>query len=297
MKVILLGCGYLGYNLYSLLKKDFDTQIWGIDSPYASYVKDFTEIDAFDPEALSKQDFRDAVIIDAIGLIANNAVSKDEALALETMQEKYAVMLRTLKEGGAHCFVYFSSGGTVYGSSLRPINETHMLHPMTLYARSKAAVEETIQESGINYLILRLSNPYGGYQVSGKKQGVIPILLRKAYQEEPFSMWIDGGSVRDYFYISDLAKAISLLIQKDIQEEIVNIGSGHGTSLDEVIAMVEKVSGKKLTIHHESADVPVVESIVLDISKLKQLTGYEPSVSMEEGIRLEDERIRKELGL
>lgn len=297
MRVIFFGCGYLGYNLYSLLKKDFNAEMWGIESPYTSMVDEFLEVNAFDPVELSKQDFKDAVIVDAIGLIANNATSDDEALALSTIQDKYASLLRVLREGGAKRFIYFSSGGTVYGSSLQPISEEHELHPQTLYARSKAAVEKTIQDSGMDYLILRLANPYGGYQVAGKRQGVIPILLRKAYLNEPFQMWIDGGSIRDYFYISDLAQAIRLLITEDVREEIVNIGSGIGTSLDSVIGMVEKVTGKKLVIQHQSADVPVVEAIVLDISKIRRLCGYEPSVSMEQGIRAEDARIRKELGI
>ncbi|MDY3233585.1 MAG: NAD-dependent epimerase/dehydratase family protein, partial [Erysipelotrichaceae bacterium] len=151
--------------------------------------------------------------------------------------------------------------------------------------------------SDLDYLILRLSNPYGGYQISGKRQGVIPILIRKAYQNDPFEMWIDGDSIRDYFYITDLAQAIRLLIQKEISREIINVGSGIGTSLNEVIHLVEETTGHQIHIVPKSSDVPVVKAIVLDISKLERLTGYQPSVSMQEGIAMENERIRGELGL
>lgn len=296
-RVIILGCGYLGYNLYALLRNTFPTEIWGIDSPYASKVLDFREVDAFNPDEMDALDFHDAVIIDAIGLVANNAVSENEEMALDGIAGNYRRLLRSLKKGGAKRFLFFSSGGTVYGNSLKPISEENILHPMTLYSRSKTREEEVIQESDLDYLILRLSNPYGGYQISGKRQGVIPILIRKAYQNDPFEMWIDGDSIRDYFYITDLAQAIRLLIQKEISREIINVGSGIGTSLNEVIHLTQEATGHPIRIVPKSSDVPVVRAIVLDISKLRRLTGYEPSVTMQQGIALENERIREELGL
>ncbi|MGN1388119.1 MAG: NAD-dependent epimerase/dehydratase family protein, partial [Bulleidia sp.] len=122
-------------------------------------------------------------------------------------------------------------------------------------------------------------------------------LIRKAYQNDPFEMWIDGDSIRDYFYITDLAQAIRLLIQKEISREIINVGSGIGTSLNEVIHLAEAATGHPIHIVPKSSDVPVVRAIVLDISKLERLTGYQPSVSMQEGIAMENERIRGELGL
>ena len=107
-------------------------------------------------------------------------------------------------------------------------------------------------------------------------------------------MWTDGGSIRDYIYIDDFARALRLLIAKDISCEIVNIASGQGTSLNEVIRTVEEATGRKVPIEHASSQVQVVEAIVLDIGKLKRLTGYEPTVSLNEGIRLETQRIEKE---
>ncbi len=297
MRVIILGCGYLGYNLYGLLKEHFDTELWGIESPYSPLVKDMVFVNAFDQMAMAKMDLKDAVVIDAIGLIANTASSDDEKEALDRIRMPYQCLIRSLKEGKAKRFVYFSSGGTIYGNTLRPISENDPVRPMSLYARSKAITEEMIMTSALPYLILRLSNPFGGYQESEKKQGVIPILIRKAFLNEPFEMYIDGSSVRDYFYITDLAQAITYLIESDVNNEIINIGSGEGTSLSEIIELVEEATGKKIDIVYRSSDVPTIQSIVLDISKLKGLTGYQPVVTLREGIKKETERIRKELKL
>lgn len=295
MKVIFLGAGYLGYNLCSLLEKEYDTSLWGIDSPYTPLAKSFCKVNAFDEEALSKLDFKDAVVVDTISLVSNDARSDDEETILENVKKKYEVLIHTLQKGQVKQFIFFSSGGTIYGSHNEKVREDSSVNPQTLYAKSKVMLEKLLQDSGINYLILRLSNPYGGYQIAGKRQGVIPILIRSALLDEPFHLWASSTSVRDYFYIDDLAKAISLLIQNHVQNEIVNVGSGIGSSLDEVIAIVEKETNKKIEITREDSNVPIVDSIVLDIDKLNQLTGYKPSVNLEAGIQLEINRIKEEI--
>jgi UDP-glucose 4-epimerase len=124
---------------------------------------------------------------------------------------------------------------------------------------------------------------------------VIPILVRKALLGEVFEMWTDGSSIRDYIYITDAAEAMALLIEKGISNTIVNIGSGIGTSLKDVISEVEVNTGRKIRMEYQKFEVPVVESTLLNIHKLKQLTGFEPEVSFHEGVRLEVERIKEEI--
>lgn len=297
MRVIILGCGYLGYNLYGLFKDRFDVELWGIESPYSDKAPEMVKVNAFDSEAMSHMDFKDAIVIDAIGLIANNATSGNEREALDGIRKLYHVLLQSLQQGGAKQFIYFSSGGTIYGNTLHPISERDPVRPMSLYAKSKETTEELIMKSEMPYLILRLSNPFGGYQIAEKKQGVIPILIRKAFLHEPFEMYIDGSSVRDYFYITDLAEAIAGLIEQDISNEIVNIGSGTGTSLNDIIHLVQEATSEQIDIVYRCSEMPVVQSIVLDIRKLERLTGFEPKVRLFDGIRKETERIRKEMNL
>ncbi|MBQ1468698.1 MAG: NAD-dependent epimerase/dehydratase family protein [Solobacterium sp.] len=294
MRLIFLGCGYLGYNLNIRLKEKYDAEMWGIDSPYVHLLDRFTEVDAFDPDALSKLDFRDAVLVDTVALVANNARTSDDEEALQEIERKYRALLNVLKEGGLKRFIYFSSGGTIYGDSEKAIAEDAPINPISLYARSKARVEKVIRESGVDYLILRLSNPFGGYQLTNKGQGVIPILINKALRDEVFEMWISGDSVRDYFYIDDLAKVIDGLIEHDISRETINVGSGVGTSLQEVIHGVEEAVGKTIRIERKSSDVHMVQSIILDTGKLFRLIGYVPDTSIEYGIREEVKRIMEE---
>ena len=294
MRVIILGCGYLGYNLYELLKQRFETELWGIESPYSPLVPEMINVNAFDPGAMAEQNLKDAVVIDAIGLIANNASAENEEEALNRLYIPYSRLITSLKLGGVSRFVFFSSGGTIYGNTDLPISEDHPIAPMSLYARSKAGIEDLIRKSDLPYLILRLSNPYGGYQIAEKKQGVIPILIRRALRNEPFEMYVSGDSVRDYFYISDLGQAVTGLLECGAVNDTVNVGSGQGTSLHEIIRLVQEATGETVSIIQKASEMPVVQSIVLNIEKLKRLTGYEPAVSLREGIAEETLRIKKE---
>ncbi len=295
MRVIFLGCGYLGHNLSRLMSDRFEVSVLSIPSPYTDRTDYFREVNVFDPEQLKKVDLKDAVVVDSTGLVPNNATSNDEDAMLEDLLEKYRNLLKVLKEGGASRFVYISSGGTIYGSGNRAFEETDEIHPVSLYARSKAMTEQLIRDFGMDYLIVRLANPFGGYQEPNKRQGVIPILVRKALLGEVFEMWTDGSSIRDYIYITDAAEAMALLIEKGISNTIVNIGSGIGTSLKDVISEVESNSGRKIRMEYQKFEVPVVESTLLNIDKLKQLTGFEPEVSFHEGVRLEVERVKEEI--
>lgn len=295
MKVIFLGGGYLGYNLCKLLENRFETELWGIDSPYTSLTNSFIKVNAFDEHAMSSLNFKDAIVVDTISLVSNDAKSEDEDTILENVRKKYEILIHTLQKGQVKQFIFFSSGGTIYGSHDDKVSELERVHPETLYAKSKVMLEKLLQDSGINYLILRLSNPYGGYQIAGKRQGVIPILIRSALLDEPFHLWASSKSVRDYFYIDDLANAIELLIKNDIHHEIINVGCGEGASLEQVIDIIEKATDKKIEITREDSNVPIVSSIVLNINKLQELTGYKPSVSLEKGIKYEIDRIKEEI--
>ena len=256
MRVIILGCGYLGYNLYELLKQRFETELWGIESPYSPLVPEMINVNAFDPGAMAEQNLKDAVVIDAIGLIANNASAENEEEALNRLYIPYSRLITSLKFGGVSRFVFFSSGGTIYGNTDLPISEDHPIAPMSLYARSKAGIEDLIRKSDLPYLILRLSNPYGGYQIAEKKQGVIPILIRRALRNEPFEMYVSGDSVRDYFYISDLGQAVTGLLECGAVNDTVNVGSGQGTSLNEIIRLVQEATGETVSIIQKASEMP-----------------------------------------
>ena len=105
-------------------------------------------------------------------------------------------------------------------------------------------------------------------------------------------MWASPYSSRDYLYIDDFAQALRLLLRRRIVNQIVNIGSQQATSLDQILGIIQRQTGLALAIRHIQSEVPLVDQIVLDIGKLRRLTGFEVRVSLEEGIAREISRIR-----
>lgn len=295
MKVIFLGCGYLGYNLSEALKNKQEVEVWGLDSPYASLSTCFRNVDVFNLDELSKYDLNDAIIVDTVSLVSNSATSDNDDLYLEKLKNKYNELFNYLKTRNINSYYFISSGGTVYGETNIPIKENHELLPKTLYAKSKVMLEECLKDSGLNYVILRLSNPYGGFQVTDKKQGVIPILIEKILKNEEFELWGESNTVRDYIYIDDLGQLFNKLIDHKIHNETINVGSGVGHSLKEVFDLVEKNTNKKINVKHVPSDVPIVKSIILDITKLLDLTKIDINTTLDEGIKKEVKRIQEEL--
>jgi UDP-glucose 4-epimerase len=294
MKIVILGCGYLGFNVNHILKNKYECEVWGLQSYYSSMIDNFKEIDVFNVEKLKDVDLTDRIIIDCVSLVSNT--EKDENI-LGIVKEKYQSLFDVLKEKNIKRYIMLSSGGTIYGDSYKPISETHKLNPKSVYARSKYILEEMIKESGLNYLILRPTNPYGGIFEPGKTQGVISILIRKSLLEETFNLWIEDESVRDYIYITDFVNAIYELIKHDVNNDVFNISSSEGKSLKEVIETVEKNTYKKINIVSTSIDIPKIHSIVLSNKKLIEMTDYKPKISFNHGVKKEVERIRKELNL
>ena len=137
--------------------------------------------------------------------------------------------------------VYFSSGGTVYGErkTLVPFVETDPKEPISYYGLSKQMIENSIlfehRVSNLDFVILRPSNPYGHGQSINGRQGLIAVALGKVLAGETMTIWGDANQVRDYIYIDDLSKVVVQLLKEDISCRTINIGSGKGYTVKEVL--------------------------------------------------------------
>ena len=187
-------------------------------------------------------------------------------------------------------FIYFSSGGTIYGNnSHEKFLETDLREPISYYGLSKQIIEDSIlfenRRANLRYLIIRPSNPFGPGQSLNGIQGLIAVAIGKIMANEPLVIWGDGSSVRDYIYIDDLVKMISEIIDKDIENEIINIGSGIGYSINDIISHLKNIVGEKLIVKYETSRSVDVTSVILDISKLQSLVKI-TNTPLEEGIKM-----------
>lgn len=186
--------------------------------------------------------------------------------------------------------IFLSSGGTVYGIPKEiPVKESYNSNPICSYGIIKKTIEEYLflfkNLYGLNYYVFRLANPYGERQNPFSSQGVIPVFLKKAIDNEKIEIWGDGKIVRDYIYIKDAAAVLSKSLSIESEFSVFNLSNGKGYLLNELIGIIGEVTGKKLNVSYLEArkiDVPVS---ILDNSLVKGTFGWTPETRLEDGIR------------
>ena len=286
MQIVILGCGYLAYNIYNHFKDKCHCTVYGYKSSFSYLVENFIETDIF---KLDENTFKDAIVIDCISLINNTETDENKLIFVKN---KYEAFLKKLKL--SYLYINFSSGGTIYGDSEKLLNENDPINPQSIYAKSKALIENLIVASGIDYLILRLSNPYGGHIQRERNQGVIPIIIRSILLNKEFKLRNDLSSTRDYLHMDDLLIFLQKLIENNLKNQIINLSYGKSFSLNQIINFCEKYCEAKLNYNTEiNFDYQMHSRI--DNLKLIKLTDYFPKIDLAQGILKEVKRIKKEL--
>jgi len=185
--------------------------------------------------------------------------------------------------------VFFSSGGTIYGNSNKPLQEIHKLAPINYYGYSKLMIERYIQFRSrvgkLKFLIIRPSNVFGKHQRINSSQGFIAITTKRIIEGKEIEIWGDGRTVRDYIYVSDLVDAVDKLLINNVLNEVVNIGSGVGTNLLEIVNIIERLLNKQAKLVFKEKRSVDLDYMVLNIDKIKSFVSFNP-MPVEEGIKL-----------
>lgn len=221
----------------------------------------------------------DSVVFTAGGLLPAASELEPERDAELTLGPLRAV-LAALRERPEIHFTYLSSGGTVYGNPDRnPVAEEAPTRPVGSYGRLHVECETEVlrerDEHGLRARILRCSTVYGERQRPERGQGVIVTFLHRVATGIPVDLYGGGASIRDYAYVGDVAGAIVALARRDDGPAVVNVGSGEGTSLAEILALVEAEIGRPAEVIEHAARGFEVGKIVLDVARLRELVAID----------------------
>jgi UDP-glucose 4-epimerase len=187
--------------------------------------------------------------------------------------------------------VFLSSGGTIYGDigDVAIVDETHAVRPMCSYGVSKLTIEHYLDVyrhlRGLDYVALRLSNPYGERQSPLRALGALTVFLYRTLKRQNVEVWGDGGITRDFIYVGDVANAVYLATINPVSG-VFNVGTGTGLSLRDILLHITNVVGREPTVEwlaSRSFDVP---RIVLDASKLKRTTEWRIATSLQDGVAI-----------
>ena len=195
-------------------------------------------------------------------------------------------------------FVFFSSGGTVYGPpATLPTSEAHPTNPIVSHGIVKLMMEKYLLAlactHGMEVVILRVGNAYGERQDPFGRFGAIATFLGCFARQQPIVIWGDGKTTRDYVYVRDVAAACLAAVTGKSARGVYNIGTARGYPLNDLLAVIaDTIDQPTPEIHwkeRRSFDIPC---IVLDNTLAQQELGWKPVTSLADGVRLTWEWVR-----
>ncbi len=204
------------------------------------------------------------------------------------------------KKYGVEKFIFSSSGGVMYGETppVFPTPEDVPADPISPYGISKYSAERYIiffhREHGLRYTILRYSNVYGPKQNPYGEAGVVAIFTTRMLKDQDVEIYGDGENIRDYVFVGDVVNANILAMEK-ADGEILNIGTGKGTTVNELFEMLKKMTGYNREAKHVAPRPGDLRKNVLDWSSAKEKLGWSPKYKLEDGLKLTVEWFRENL--
>ena len=195
--------------------------------------------------------------------------------------------------------IFYSSSACVYPNYkqtepiVEPLKESdaYPADPNEYYGWEKLYMEKLMEayskDYGLDVRIARFHNIYGPYGTyKGGKEKAPAALCRKvamAPDGGSIVIWGDGKQTRSFLYIDDCVRGVDMLMESDYDQPL-NIGSDRLVTIDELAQMIIKVSGKNLKIEHDLSKPQGVRGRNADLTLVRKILGWEPKISLEEGL-------------
>ncbi|NOX60790.1 MAG: NAD-dependent epimerase/dehydratase family protein [Chloroflexi bacterium] len=188
--------------------------------------------------------------------------------------------------------IVLASSATIYGDQKRqPVDEDAAPQLLTPYAVSKFAAEHYVFTLGVHYGIetvaLRIFNAYGpGQSLPPAYPPVVPQVINQVLSGGTVVLYGSGKQTRDYVYIDDVVDALIAAGERQhIDHEVINVGSGVETSVEQLVQEIERVTHRTAHVLRNEQQSGGVARLQADLEKASALLDYEPKVSLQEGLR------------
>lgn len=280
------GTGFVGSNIIKKLKKNKDIQITVFSREKEGIERnvEYLKCDLTNKQSIQKNLNKIDTIDRILHLASLNPIRESREICEDVNQNLLSsIYLLELVPENLKNFV-FSSTIDVYGIPKRlPINETHQTEPYTYYGACKLASEKFLKiglnKINVPFTVLRYSQIYGPNDPVIK---AIPSFIQKIRNHQSPVIFGDGSNFRDYVYIEDIADATILALSNEY-DGVLNLGSGVGYTIKEVLEIIIDIYGEDIKIIFEPADNEPFSS-VYDINKAKRILGYSPKFTLRDGL-------------
>lgn len=194
-------------------------------------------------------------------------------------------VLEAARASGVKRFIYAASSSSYGIPDVYPTPETAPIRPRYPYALTKYLGEQCVlhwgQVYGLPVVSMRLFNVYGPRaRTSGAYGAVFGVFLAQKLAGRPFTVVGDGSQKRDFTFVTDVVNAMIMAAESDLSGEVLNVGSGNCYSVNQ---LVELLGGPAIHIPRRPGEP---DCTLADISKIRQLLGWEPRVSFDEGVKI-----------
>ncbi len=200
-------------------------------------------------------------------------------------------VLRAAREHSVERLVFAASSSSYGDTPVLPKVETMAPNPMSPYAASKTACEHYCSAFSKVYdlptVCLRYFNIFGPRQrPDGPYAAVIPIFFDRLSRGERVTIFGDGGQTRDFTYVANAVSANLLAAESSEKAwgQVINCATGVRVSLNELYAVIAKILGTDAQPVYTEPRIGDVRDSLADIERARALIGYEPTVSLEEGL-------------
>lgn len=292
------GAGFIGSHLAEyLVKRDYKVRI--LDSFYTGKLENLSHLKTQSLEII-EGDVRDKYLVNnaikGVDLVFHLAALTSVPLSLKEplLCDEVNILgslnvIEAAVEAGVQKLI-FSSSSSVYGDTQSlPVSEEEALKPLSPYASSKVTVEKHLEgyKDKLKSVILRLFNLYGLRQdPNSEYAAVIPRFLGRIKRGENIVVYGDGEQTRDFLYIKDGVKAFWLAAIKELPSATkMNIGSGERISVNNLVEILKKVSGKDLEVNYAPPRPGDIKHSQADIKRARKLLGFQPRWGLEAGLR------------
>jgi len=303
------GAGFIGSHMVDRLVNDgYNVRI--IDDLSTGRIENIQNLLSTGRVDFVKGDIRDASIVtksvDDIDVVVHFAAVTSVPFSIKNPELTFDVnllgtlnLIRASAQSDVCRFVFVSSCAVCGDPASLPVREEDQTNPISPYAESKLIAERYClgfqQRQLLRSVVLRFFNVYGPRQGMNDYSGVITRFIDCVRQKEPLSIYGNGLQTRDFVSVHDIVEAVlAAMKSSDSEGEVFNIGSGKPTSIHELANTILKLSGLDLEIRYEKSRAGDIKDSYGDISKAKKFLGYEPKVSLRDGLQ---ELLEEKLGV
>lgn len=289
MRILVFGAaGFVGRNLIEkLAKQEHDPVASDIaENPFGGSVK-YVRLDLLDRNRVFDTVKGNEVVV--------HLAASPLAFSLEAPMENMRInvegtlnVLDAIRKHDVKKIIYSSASSVVGSPRYNPVDEDHPCTPKTPYAVAKKACEDYLRVYseiyGLHYLVFRFFNVYGPWQ-GYKSGGLIPNLFRTLTENREFQVFGDGSNTRDFVYAEDVADFSYSAIKGDVKDVVLNMGTGRGTSIVELINLGAEILGVKPKIVYKPSRPGEIGNFFADTRTLLRVLGDRPFTPIEEGLK------------